>query len=814
MAGGFGGGVPFDEERVRDWLDESSSFADFIAVDEDEVPLGICTFSPHWRDPEAAYVGLLGVIQRAKGKKVGKHLLLRSIEKAIQEGIKRVDLHTWSGNLNAMPLYKKVGMFWVPDTTVYMQDYIPLLYQNDLTKEWFERHEDWYSYQKRELKQEPDDINVEDMKIYRYRFEDEDDWMEVDIDRYGWGITGIHRKLGDDEFVIKSKVDSHDIYIGIENRYVLEIKNDTDEEKEIELEIDSFQGLEFIEECPSTVKVDKGETKTISCEFLVNNKAETFESTHKASETINTIFKIDDKEFTLTTGGKIKPAVEIDGSRDLYYLFSGKEKEIFFDLKNHTDKVLNGEIAFKLDGKERIKEFSLEEKENSGISLPVKLDFEDENVELIELTPSIEKEPKLFPMKTYKHPLVNDVDDLLGFAEKKDEVYLVNNGLKVKAELEGGSVTVSERFRDSELPFELNQQVGPPFGQTQDRTLRYDHEVVKDKMGLHLILQAESIHKPGIVIKKHVRIKKHSSEVEFWSELENVSESSIKVASETNTRRWEVEMEPYQSKAKIYTPLGDEVIESDPVTDMLSGTLIPTDPEKWKETWTAYEDIADGAVSGLMWNNKNIKKVQLVTGLLNELKSITKKLEPGESFKSTHLWISVKKSSLTSFRDTWNRLVGKNELHPNERVYGKRPRKHIEARLDHNILRTGKELKRKIIIDKAVDYPMPGEYSIKFPEYMEGSFSNGKDKIEISKEEDEKELQLPIDVEVIEEKPYFVDDLLIHFSGERELDFELPVIMMSDDEVKVEDDTLEGGECCTWITGRSISTYWTDLEET
>jgi len=789
--GGFGGGIPFDEERIRDWLDESSSIANLIAVDEDGIPVGICELTPHWREKDAAYVGLLGVIQRAKGKKFGKRLLLRSIEKAIEEGMSRVDVHTWSGNLKAMPLYKKVGMFWVPKTSVYMQNYIPLLHQNVLTKEWFDVHEDWYQYQKRELKQEPNDLTVDNMKIYRYRFEDEGDWMEVDIDRYGWGITGISRKIGDEEFTIKAKVDSHDIHMGIENLYILEIENHTEGKKEIEIDVDSFQGLKFMKNFPTSVTIDKGEKKTISREFVVSNEAETYESTHEVSETIDTVIRMDKKEFKLTTGGKVKPAVKVDGSRDLHYLFSGEEKEICFDLKNNTEDELSGRISFETKGEKRTKEFTLESKENSGFSLPIKFDF-DENVKYIELTPSIEKEHGLFPMKTYKHPLVNDLDGLLAFAEKEDEVYLVNNELKVDVKLEGGKVVVSDRGRDSELPFELSQQVGPPFGKTQDSMLTYEYDVVQDKKGLQVVMQVESQHKPGIFIKKHVRIQKHSSEVEFWSELENVSDKTLEAASETSTRKWDFETEPYQSKAKVYTPLGDRLVESDPVTDMLSGTLTPTDPEQWKETWTAYEDIGDGAVSGLMWDNKNIKKVKLARGLLNELKSVTRKLEPGDSFKSTRLWISVKKPSLNSLRNTWNRLVGKSEISTHECIYGKVSRKHIEVRLDENILTTGESVNRNVIIDKAVDYPMPGEYTIKSPEYMEVSFGGGRDKIEISKEEDDKEIQLSIDVRVGEETPSCVDNIVVHFSGEMEMDFDLPVIIAKESEIEVEDKVIEG----------------------
>jgi len=790
--GGFGGGVPFDEERVRDWLDESSAIVDFIALDQDNTPVGYCNLVPHWKESDASHVELLSVIPRVLGKKFGKRLLLKAIDRASKEGFKRVDLHTWSGNLEAVPLYKKVGMFWVPDTTVYMQDYIPLLHQNDLTKEWMEAHPDWYQNQKRELKQEPNDLTVDEMKIFRYRFEDEGDWLEVDIDRYGWGITAIRSKLDEKEFSIKAKVDSHDIDMGIENHYQIDIKNGTEEDKEIEIEVNPFDGLEFNDDFPRSVTVKKGETKTVSREFLVSKEAETFESSHEKSETIDTKIKMDEKEFKLTTGGKIKPAVEIKSQRDLHYLFDGKEKEVYFDLKNNTERSLSGEIEYKIGDEVGTTDFILDEKENGGFKLPLKIDFEDEQVKNIELTPSIEKEDGLFPMESYIHPLVHDIDGLLTGAEKKDEVFMVNNELKVKIEVEGGEIKAIEGTRDSEFPFEIRQQIGPPFGRTQDSSLKYNYDFERTDEGLLLTLKVESVHKPGVQIKKFLILQKHSSEVEFWSELKNVDDSPLECATETGTRKWGFDTEPYQSKGRIYTPLGDEIIESDPVADMLSSTMVPMDPKKWNETWTAYEDIADGAVTGMIWDNENIKKIKLANGMLNELRSITKELEPGESFKSTHLWISAKKSSLNSFRDTWNRLVGKTEKGPNERIHGKESRDHIEVNIDDNILKAGEETERNIIIDKVVDYPMPGEYSISSSEAINVSFTNDEDTIKISKEYDGKKIHLPIKIKTKDKTRSDIAKIVLHYSGERELDFEIPVIITKGDKVKISKNTKEG----------------------
>ncbi|NHJ04874.1 MAG: GNAT family N-acetyltransferase, partial [Candidatus Heimdallarchaeota archaeon] len=133
--GGFSGGVPYTEERVHDWLDKTSAIADLIAVDQEDNLVGYCGLYPHWRDKAAAYISILGVTPKAKGKKFGKRLLLKALEIAGEKGISRVDLHTWGGNLDAVPLYKKIGLFWVPDTSVYMQDFIPGILKSNIAKD-------------------------------------------------------------------------------------------------------------------------------------------------------------------------------------------------------------------------------------------------------------------------------------------------------------------------------------------------------------------------------------------------------------------------------------------------------------------------------------------------------------------------------------------------------------------------------------------------------------------------------------------------------------------------------------------------------
>ena len=67
-------------------------------------------------------------------------------------GYTRLDLNTWAGNLKAVPLYKKSGYFWVPETSVRMENY-PLIFR--LPRQELFRQADWYRDFRRDLALRP-----------------------------------------------------------------------------------------------------------------------------------------------------------------------------------------------------------------------------------------------------------------------------------------------------------------------------------------------------------------------------------------------------------------------------------------------------------------------------------------------------------------------------------------------------------------------------------------------------------------------------------------------------------------------------------
>jgi ribosomal protein S18 acetylase RimI-like enzyme len=63
-----------------------------------------------------AYIPLLGADPAHHGKGVGKALLLEMIRRVTALGFRELTLETWAGNLKAVPLYKRTGFNWEPET--------------------------------------------------------------------------------------------------------------------------------------------------------------------------------------------------------------------------------------------------------------------------------------------------------------------------------------------------------------------------------------------------------------------------------------------------------------------------------------------------------------------------------------------------------------------------------------------------------------------------------------------------------------------------------------------------------------------------
>ena len=800
--GGFTGGIPYDENRVHDMLDKTSAIADLIALDSEEEPVGYCGLYPHWRDKNAAYISILGVHPRVLGQKFGKKLLLRALEVAKEKGIFRVDLHTWSGNMEAVPLYKKVGLFWVPETSVYMQDYIPGILQNSLAKEWFEKHPDWYGCFKRELKQIPDKEETDGMGVYTYNFEVDEDKLSIEIDRYGWGFTGIRRILDENEISIKSRLQSHQIFMGIENSLSFIIENKSENDLDIKLSIIPFKGLKWLGEFPSSLKIKKGEIMTISNNFIVDRTSNKHKSIQRSSEAIVSNFKFGSYEIKLTTGGKIHPAVDLISSTEYIDTVLGIEKKIHLDLKNYTKESLSGKIRYHVDGineKEEKIDFSIQPEQITGIEIPVNIPKEtSQTVFTIHATPVVDIRHTEFLMPEVNIPLVADVPGIAEVVQGPDDerITLITDFWAIRIQLERANIYFSRRFMDDSKVRSLFE-VGPPYGLDLDRTLRFDYEIKKNGNELILILKGDSIQIEGLRIIKYLRVVPGVKEIEHWIELENIASSGIIPSGGkiTTTSAGGLNVNPIGDFARVITPIYNEYIECDPTFPIMSQSLVSNKPEDWQETWTAGEVIGESNITALIWDSDNIEKIKINQGFLYNLESNQTMLNTGEKVTVAHFWYAHSFNSLREVRTRWNQLVGQKEIPFEEEVFGVETTPPIVAKLkETNILTKGEITPVTIELLSFTSYPLPGELSLKLPEEWKGIFvmSDGK-KSQIPMPQLVPRISVPIEIELTipKDTPKSSELIKLHLSGEFELDFDLVVLLKGSSKISVLKEKIE-----------------------
>lgn len=187
---GFFGASDISASSVEQEEKSSGRLFSVIALEGERV-VGFCRTCPYGGEPDASYVSLLNVVPDRHGLGIGKQLLLDSVARSAELGMMRIDLHTWPANMKAVPLYKKTGFFWVPETKVYMQNYMPFLLQMDDFKS-FLNGDDWYGLFSRDLQVEPDLLRTgSGRKVFRYVFEREEDVFSAEFDRRGRCLSSI-----------------------------------------------------------------------------------------------------------------------------------------------------------------------------------------------------------------------------------------------------------------------------------------------------------------------------------------------------------------------------------------------------------------------------------------------------------------------------------------------------------------------------------------------------------------------------------------------------------------------------------------------
>ncbi len=220
----------------------------FLAVKDDEV-IGYCSLDKYFKDNGALYVAVLNVRPDFHGKKIGKMLVLASVDKTIELGWPRLDLFTWPGNTKAVPLYKKCGFFWEDrDDITHLMNFIPTVLDTEILKGYFE-YAHWYEDSKRHIEIKPDGIKDNKFDYFTYLWEKDGKKLRVEFERTGRGM----RLIETDDFLISAVVEDHELVFGRNYRVRYEIENKSGKPLNIEINGINDRNIKF--DCSSSINV-------------------------------------------------------------------------------------------------------------------------------------------------------------------------------------------------------------------------------------------------------------------------------------------------------------------------------------------------------------------------------------------------------------------------------------------------------------------------------------------------------------------------------------------------------------------------------
>jgi len=321
-----------DEHKNIDFINT------YLAVDkEKDSVVGYCGFSEYRNDEGALYLPIINVRPDYQGKKIGKALVLKTVERTNEMGWPRLDLYSWAGNTKAVPLYKKCGFFWEKrDDNVHLMNFIPTVLQTEVLEEYFEKI-DWYEDSMREIKLEEDGKEENNYNHYEYIWKLDDNRLEVGFERLARGM----RKIETPEYLIEAKLENNSLVYGRKYKIRYKVINKSDKELNIEIKGENDKSIDF----NYTEKARVKDQKIFKGEFFLN-KVEDAISGDKTHPAVKANFKINGKKAVFKQGIKIKSPIEVNFNVPVGRKFEKTKNKLYIEIKNNYNQKVD--FNFKL----------------------------------------------------------------------------------------------------------------------------------------------------------------------------------------------------------------------------------------------------------------------------------------------------------------------------------------------------------------------------------------------------------------------------------------------------------------------------------
>lgn len=336
--GGLTQGYPMTAERMGEQLRSQGQIFALVAEVEGTI-IGFLGVAPVQGRDDVAHGTTLAVRPEWLGKGCGKALLLAVLDRVTEMGYRQYRGTTWSGNLRAIPLYKKIGDFWEPGNGTYvrLRNFIPTALKLPAAQGFFSRH-GWYGSLRRELAIAPDEIRWHGIRVYPYVFEAGDDLFTMVIDRQAEAPAAVETN----DFYAACYLGREEVICGLPHILTWEIVNKAGDGRPLKVEL--------IAEGPPGIEVKVAESFEVADSLRLERPfilKPDFRPAMSGSPqlAVRSTLRLDGVPVELAMGMRAAQPLEID-VQGLETTPGKPDEEVVVRLHNRLRTAVAGEVSF------------------------------------------------------------------------------------------------------------------------------------------------------------------------------------------------------------------------------------------------------------------------------------------------------------------------------------------------------------------------------------------------------------------------------------------------------------------------------------
>jgi len=694
-----GGWDPMTPEEIERNFREERSLGTFVAEVGDRI-VSLCRIAARPDERNRAYVPFLTADPEFHGRGYGKAVLLRAVERAREKGIPQVDLHTWPGNLKAVPLYKKSGFMWSPDSGqwgVHMENFTPGARRHPAAQEFFRKH-DWYRTMKRDLSLTPDEHKRGKVRVYEYVWEADGDRLRMVYDRQSWGLLEVETN----DFLVGCFLEDERLVAGVPHEIRWQLVNRGKEPLEVVLVASADEGVTL--DRKEVLRVAK--SAELKAGFEIDPEIEEKEREPRVP-IVRTELVVNGTPITLAAGFQVKQALGFSLDGEGQGLRPGRPERVVIQCRNELERPVEARVRIAASGGADLDRTSARVRlpARGTAEVPVVLCAAESGTVALKVEARARAGKQSVSPKAadlYAHVL--GLGDLVGHVER-DRVVLESAALRVSIWRRGGWGNVIDKVRNRrEVAGIPAPAVGPPFAWDDLFATRCEARVEQEPGRVVAVLTTPSTYRKGVSLERRIALS-NLPVIEVRDVLVNGSESRLEAALQTGVRL-------NARGGMTAAPSAHGVVReaSDGAGRSLGEHRLSDKGEDWPEGWYAVED-EEGVATGVIWDEA--ERVEMQGGWGNVRRRLPA-AEPGRSTTPGPYYVFVGDGDSFTVRRWWQMLFGEREDREQRRPKTRRP---LEFGLrPRPLVIHGTEATARLVADSVGQLELKGRVSVTMPD--------------------------------------------------------------------------------------------------